>query len=162
MSADKFGGSTAVQDAGTPSVSTIGGDLTITGNVMSKGEIHLDGHVQGDVHCVALILGEDSNIEGNVTADDVVIRGRLIGSVQALRVTLQSTSHVEGDLTHQSLAMEEGAYFDGKSRPSENPLSTSQTKAEDLAAVEPPAVEGPEKRMDKPAAAFIRSLPGLD
>ena len=123
MSPDKFvGQSTGRQN------STIGEDLTITGNVTSKGEIHLDGHVRGDVHCVALVLGENSNVEGNVVAEDVVIRGRLIGSVQALRVTLQSESHVEGDLTYQSLAIEQGAFFDGKSRPS-GPLSTSQTTA---------------------------------
>src|SRR6516164_2517401 len=86
--------SSQAKDSGTLSVSTIGGDLTITGNVTSKGEIQLDGHVQGDVHCVALILGEDANVEGNVTADDVVIRGRLTGSIRALRVTLQSTSRM--------------------------------------------------------------------
>jgi cytoskeletal protein CcmA (bactofilin family) len=157
MSPDKFGQSTGGQNS---NVSTIGEDLTITGNVTSKGEIHLDGHVHGDVHCVGLLLGETANVEGNVTAEDVVIRGRLIGSVQALRVTLQSASHVEGDLTYQSLAIEQGAFFDGKSRPSENPLSKSQTTAEDLTAAEPqPVVQSPEKRQKKPEAAFVRSLP---
>ena len=82
--------SSRVKDSGTPT--TIGGDLTITGNVTSKGEIQLDGHVQGDIHCMALILGESANVEGNVTADDVVIRGRLIGSIRALRVMLQATA----------------------------------------------------------------------
>ena len=92
-----------MEDSGTRTVSTIGEDLTITGNVASKGEIHLDGHVQGDVNCGGLVLGENSSVEGNVTADDVVIGGRLIGSVRAFRLMLQSTSHVEGDLIHQSL-----------------------------------------------------------
>ena len=96
------------RDSDTLSVSNIGGDLTIVGNVTSKGEINLDGHVRGDIHCVALVLGENSSVEGNVAADDVVIRGRLIGSVKALRVTLQSNSHVQGDLIHQSLAIEQG------------------------------------------------------
>ena len=109
MSPDKFGQSTGGQNS--LSVSTIGGDLTITGNVTSKGEIQLDGHVHGDIHCVALVLGENSNVEGNVTADDVVIRGRLIGSVQALRVTLQSKSHVEGDLTYQKSCHRAGSLF---------------------------------------------------
>jgi cytoskeletal protein CcmA (bactofilin family) len=145
-----------VQDSGTRTVSTIGEDLTITGNVASKGEIHLDGHVRGDVHCGALFLGESSNVEGNVTADDVVIRGRLIGSVRAIRLMLQSTSHVEGDLIHQSLAMEQGAFFEGKSRRSENPLSTSQTTAENLAPSKP------EKQKEKPEAAFVRALPEPD
>ena len=154
--------SSRVKDSGTLSVSTIGGDLTITGNVTSKGEIQLDGHVQGDIHCVALILGESANVEGNVTAVDVVIRGRLIGSVQALRVTLQSTSHVEGDLTYQSLAIEQGAFFDGKSRPS-GPPSASQTTAEDLAATKSePVVDGSKKPKETQEAAFVRSIPEAD
>ena len=129
--------SAMARDSDTLSVSNIGGDLTIVGNVTSKGEINLDGHVRGDIHCVALVLGENSSVEGNVAADNVVIRGRLIGSVKALRVTLQSNSHVQGDLTHQSLAIEQGAFFDGKSLPSKNLLSTSQTIAEDSTSSEP-------------------------
>jgi cytoskeletal protein CcmA (bactofilin family) len=158
MSTDKFEGSPAVQDSGTLSVSTIGGDLTITGNVTSKGEINLDGHVRGDVRCVALFLGENSSVEGNVAADDVVIRGRLIGSVRALRVTLQSTSHVEGNVFHKSLAIEEGTHFEGESCPSEDPLSSSP---------EGPTVEphmnndgSPDAaKQPGPAKGFIRSLP---
>jgi len=62
-----------------------------------------------------LVLGENARLEGNVVAEKVVIGGRLIGSVQARLVTLQAKSRVEGDLFHQSLAMEHGAYFEGKS-----------------------------------------------
>jgi cytoskeletal protein CcmA (bactofilin family) len=149
-----------VQDSGARAISTIGEDLTITGNVASKGEIHLDGHVQGDVHCGALFLGENANVEGNVTADEVVIRGRLIGSVRAFRLMLQSTSHVEGDLIHQSLAMEQGAFFEGKSRRSDTPLSTSQPTAEKKAPSKPkPLDHDPEKQKEKPEAAFERALP---
>ena len=90
--------SNLVQGSSTPRISTIGEDLVITGNVTSKGEIQLDGQLQGDIHCVSLVLGESSRLEGGVIAEDVVIRGRLIGTVRALRVTLQSKCHVEGDL----------------------------------------------------------------
>ena len=162
MSTDKFKWSTA-RKSDTLSVSTISGDLTITGNVTSEGEIHLDGHVQGDIHCVALVLGESSNVEGNVTADEVLVRGRLIGSVRASRVTLQSTSHVEGDLTQQSLAMEQGAYFEGKSRRLEKPLSTSESTAVDSATTKPqPLVHGHEKHKNRPEAAFVRSIPDAE
>ena len=155
--------SSRVKDSGSLSVSTIGGDLTITGNVTSEDEIQLDGHVQGDIHCVALLLGESANVEGNVTADDVVIRGRLKGSIRALRVTLQSTSRVEGDLTHQSLAVEQGAYFEGRSNHSEDLLSVSQMTAEDLTATKSePVVDGSKKRKEKQEAAFVRSIPEAD
>ena len=70
----------------TLSISTIGEELTITGNVTSKGELHLNGQVQGDVRCAALVLGEKAQLEGNVVAENVMVRGRLIGSVRALTV----------------------------------------------------------------------------
>ena len=143
------------RDPDALSISTIGGDLTITGSVTSKGEINLDGHVEGDVHCVTLVLGENSSVKGDVAANDVVIRGRLIGSIKALGVMLQSTSHVEADITHKSLAIEQGAFFDGRSLPLKNGLSTSQLTVEDSTATGPVV----EKRKEKLETAFIRSLP---
>jgi cytoskeletal protein CcmA (bactofilin family) len=116
--------------------SIIGEDLTITGNVSSKGEIQVDGEIQGDVQCGSLLLGDKSQINGSVLAEDVVVRGRVLGSIRGLRVTLQAQSHVEGDIYHQSLAIEQGAYFEGKSRRTDDPLST---KADKPAASSTPA-----------------------
>ena len=70
--------STRAPESSTLSISTIAEDLTITGNVTSKGELHLHGQVQGDIRCVSLVLGEKAQLEGNVVAQDVIVRGRLI------------------------------------------------------------------------------------
>jgi cytoskeletal protein CcmA (bactofilin family) len=145
--------STQSREAGKTEASTIGEDLVITGNVDSKSKIHLEGSVCGDVSCVALVLGENAKLEGNVRADDVVVKGQLIGSIRAMRVTLHATSHVEGDLHHQSLAMEQGAYFEGKSRRSADPLAESGPQ---------PPLGGGERRNHRMAKAFIRSLPESD
>ena len=100
--------SARAQDSSLLSISTIGEDLTITGDVTSKGVLHLNGQVQGDVHCIALVLGESAKLEGSVVAEDVMVRGHLIGSVRALRVTLEAKSHVEGNLVHKTLSIEQG------------------------------------------------------
>jgi cytoskeletal protein CcmA (bactofilin family) len=150
--------SARAQDSSPLSISTIGEDLTITGNVTSNGELHLNGQIQGDVHCVALVLEENAQLEGSVVAEDVMVRGRLIGSVRALRVMLQSQAHVEGNLFHKSLAIEQGTHFEGESRPSENPLSASP---------EVPKVDSQPNRNGGLAAmnqrgsvkGFIKSLP---
>jgi cytoskeletal protein CcmA (bactofilin family) len=143
---------------GTRRTSTIGEDLTISGKITSQGEIHLDGHVQGDVQCVSVILGEGSQLEGGVIAEDVVVCGRLIGSVRALRVTLQCNSHVEGDIFHQSLAIEQGAFFEGESLRSEDPLSSDQLAA--LAPTEPELVGNGSKHQEgRPATVFAKSFP---
>jgi cytoskeletal protein CcmA (bactofilin family) len=114
--------------------SIIGEDLTVTGNVLSKGEVQVDGQIQGDVHCSSLIVGEKAQITGGIVAEDVVVRGQVMGSIRGVRVTLQASSHVEGDIFHQSLAIEQGAFFEGKSRRSEDPIATAPKL--DIAAAE--------------------------
>src|SRR5262249_12767264 len=109
--------------------SIIGEDLTITGNVASKGEIQVDGEIQGDIRCSSLLLGDKAHVKGGVVAEDVVVRGHLMGTIRGVRITLQAPSHVEGDILHQSLAIEQGAYFEGKSRRSDNPLAETPSGA---------------------------------
>jgi cytoskeletal protein CcmA (bactofilin family) len=107
--------------------SIIGEDLTIKGNITSKGEIQVDGEIEGDIRCGSLLLGDKSKVTGGVAAEDIVVRGHIVGSVRGLRITLQAQSHVEGDIFHQSLAIEQGAYFEGKSRRSDDPLAEIKT-----------------------------------
>lgn len=109
--------------------SVIGGDLTVVGNLESKGEIQIEGNVQGDVHASRIVVGAGARITGSLVADDIVVQGTVMGSVRGNRVTLQSASKLEGDVFHQSLAIEQGAYFEGKSRRSDNPKDGAATMA---------------------------------
>lgn len=106
--------------------SRIGADLVIVGNLLSKGEVQIDGEVQGDVHAVNVIVGETARITGGIVADEVIVRGTVMGSVRGKRVVLQSSSKVEGDIFHSQLAIEQGAFFEGKSRRVDDPTAGIQ------------------------------------
>ena len=107
-------------------VSVIGADLAIIGNLVSKGEVHIEGEVQGDLYGSLVQIGERARITGGIIADEVVVRGHVMGSIRSKKVMLQTSSHVEGDIYHQSLAIEQGAFFEGKSRRSEDPTAGVQ------------------------------------
>jgi cytoskeletal protein CcmA (bactofilin family) len=130
--------SQAVRSADRGSASMIGADLTVIGNLVSKGEVQVDGEIQGDIHGTSIIIGERARITGAVVAEDVIVRGQINGSIRGHRVTLQSSSRVEGDIYHQSLAIEQGAFFEGKSRRSDDPIAGIVTptvsRAEDAEA----------------------------
>ncbi len=113
----------AVMAAGTPGggASVIGADLTIVGNLQSNGEVQIEGTVQGDLTASRLVVGPHAKITGSLIAEDIVVQGTVMGSIRGNRVTLQSSSKVEGDILHQSLAIEQGAFFEGKSRRAESP-----------------------------------------
>ena len=104
-------------------ISVLGPNLTINGDLISKGELRVDGEVQGDIRGVRVVIGETARVTGGVVAEDVIILGHVMGSVRGLRVSLQSASHVEGDVYHQALVMEQGAFFEGRSRRADNPMA---------------------------------------
>lgn len=95
--------------------SMIAQGVAIKGDVMGDGELHLDCVVQGDIRVGKLVLGPNARVEGALYAQVIEIHGKVTGSVQAKQVRLYGTSSVEGDITHEQLAMETGAHFQGRS-----------------------------------------------
>ncbi|MGE5266240.1 MAG: bactofilin family protein [Deltaproteobacteria bacterium] len=128
-------------ERGTPSV--IGPELQITGNLVSRGEVQIDGEINGDVHGSHVVVGERATVTGGIVADEVVVRGHVMGSVRGKRVLLQSTCRVEGDVYHLTLAIEQGAYFEGKSRRTDDPTAGYGVAAQPEPAVAPPPAAEP-------------------
>jgi cytoskeletal protein CcmA (bactofilin family) len=103
-------------------VSVIGPDLAITGNLESTGEVQIEGDVQGDIHAGRIVVGAQGRVVGDLLADEIVIGGVVQGSIRGNSLTFQGASHIEGDVYHRKLAIEQGAYFEGKSRRSDDPM----------------------------------------
>ena len=104
-------------DAGPKSV--IGNDLKIIGQglkIISQGTLQVDGEIEGDVGGVEVIIGERGKVTGTVAAERVIVRGTISGVIRGSTVTLQSSSNVQGDVHHMSLAIEQGAMFEGRCR----------------------------------------------
>ena len=100
--------------------------LTITGTLESEGEIHVEGRVDGDIRCAHLTVGKDAKVNGNITAEALVIRGEVKGTIRANSVTLLDSSGVESEIFHKSLSIEEGARFEGQSRRSPDPIKDAR------------------------------------
>jgi cytoskeletal protein CcmA (bactofilin family) len=99
--------------------SVIGNDLKIIGQglkIISQGTLQVDGEVEGDVGGNEVIIGEKGRVTGTVAAERVIVRGQIAGVIRGVTVTLQASSKVEGDIHHMSLAIEQGAEFDGRCR----------------------------------------------
>ncbi len=107
--------------ANAPSI--ISADLTVVGTLISSGDLQVDGRIEGDIRASALVIGDEASIQGDVYAEEAIVRGRVEGGIRAKKVQLCATSHVEGNILHEALAMEAGAFFEGNCRHSDNPLS---------------------------------------
>ena len=61
------------------------------------------------------LIARGAHVTGTVAAERVVIDGKVEGPIQGREVILKSQANVVGDIHHQSLAIESGAFFDGRS-----------------------------------------------
>ena len=95
--------------------SLIGAEMTFEGNISGGGEVQIDGTIKGDVRVEHVTIGDGGMVEGGVYAEAVEVRGRVSGSITAKQVRLYGACHVDGDITHEQLAMETGAFFQGRS-----------------------------------------------
>lgn len=95
---------------------TVPRQATIEGAVEYPGPMIVSGTVNGDVTCGSLTISERGAVNGSVRADTVVVLGEINGEVFANTLTLKSASTVTGDIFHNQLILEDGCYFEGKSR----------------------------------------------
>jgi len=100
----------AVQQ-GEPSY--IASDTSFEGNINTNGEIHIDGELRGHVRAHTCLVDRHGEVIGGITAQYVVVRGRVVGPVNAKQVTIQSGAHVEGNVVHEGLSIENGAFVMG-------------------------------------------------
>jgi cytoskeletal protein CcmA (bactofilin family) len=89
--------------------------LKIVGSVTAEGLVELNGQVEGEIHCTSLIVSRQAQVIGTIQAERVVVDGSVEGPIRGGQVILKSQAHVVGDIHHQSLAIETGAVFDGRS-----------------------------------------------
>jgi len=126
-----------------PKVATLVAEhMTIEGGVAGEGELHVDGVVRGDIRVSRLTIGETGHVEGTITAESVENKGRIVGAVTAKQVRLHATAYMDGDITHEQLAMELGAFFQGRSLKFQRPTG-AQAAPVQPATLPPPKTEGP-------------------
>ena len=97
----------------------IDASVNILGCLQTDGEVQIDGQINGDVRCGHLTVGRTGAIIGDISAEEIVIRGKVKGAIRTGRVIIQAGAHVESDIWHDKLTIEEGAYFKGCCTPND-------------------------------------------
>jgi cytoskeletal protein CcmA (bactofilin family) len=135
-------------------LSTLTAGVRYEGNISGGGDLQVDGSLKGDVRLSRVMIGESGSIEGSVTADQIEVRGRISGSLTGKAVRLMATARVEGDITQEQLAIEPGAWFQGRSIQAKRELPLA-------AALEAPAEPAPRPERYQPEKPVAPAMPGL-
>jgi cytoskeletal protein CcmA (bactofilin family) len=97
--------------------SVLGADTAIRGDIDASADLHIDGKVEGDITCAALVQGESSEIAGSVSAETARLSGLIRGTITARELVILKSARIEGDVHYDALTIEQGARVDGRLTP---------------------------------------------
>lgn len=101
---------------GPAGVSVVAAGTEITGEVTTRGDLRIEGRVEGDVHTRGeVVVSDGGSVKGDVDADVVVVEGRIDGTVTARQVArFRRGCHVSADIESPAVQLDEGAGFNGR------------------------------------------------
>jgi cytoskeletal protein CcmA (bactofilin family) len=100
-------------------------DVEIKGNIKFSGELALDGKLDGDIQTDGTLnLGDSAVINGHITAQSVVVRGKVHGHITAKeKIDIKAKAELFGDIRASKLVIEEGVTFVGKTEVNPNKVA---------------------------------------
>jgi cytoskeletal protein CcmA (bactofilin family) len=128
------------------SKNVLGSDVEIKGNIKFSGELTFDGKLDGEIHTEGtLSLGDGAVVNGNISAQSVVVRGKVNGNITAKeKIDIKSKTELFGDIRAAKLAIEEGVTFVGKTEVNPNKVSPTAPPSR---PAETPKIPEPAGRM---------------
>lgn len=113
-------------NSGVPSI--LASDLIITGEIVTDGDVQVEGRLDGNITATSLTIGEQGAVNGNIKAESVLIRGKVSGKINAASVDLAETANVQADIVQDHLIIANGAFFDGKCSRRSKPAQAKAAK----------------------------------
>lgn len=97
-------------------LSIVARDMTITGDMETKGVVKVEGRIKGTIRAEAqVIISPGAMIEGDLYTKEAVVAGEIQGTINATeRVELQATALVRGDIATPRIAILEGGKVTGE------------------------------------------------
>ncbi len=94
----------------------IGAGTSITGNMVSNGDIRIDGILKGNLNAKAKILiGPDGMVEGDVEGQQADVLGKVVGKIKVKELLhLRGKATVHGDIHAGKLQIEPTVTFNGQ------------------------------------------------
>ena len=98
--------------------SLIGEDIKIIGNIEGKGNLRVDGTIEGDINYDGnIVIGETGKVQGSIKSGDVSLAGTIKGNVTSkTKLVILPTGKLIGDVQVPNFIIQENAKFQGTSK----------------------------------------------
>lgn len=84
-------------------------DVELKGKITEKDDIILGCKFDGNVVAEKINLAPTADINGDISASEIEVNGRIKGSITGTKVAIKKGCDVNGDVIGESISIEDGA-----------------------------------------------------
>lgn len=114
-----------MNSANNPVKNILTSEVEIKGNLKFTGELLFEGKLDGEIQTDGVLaLGDSAIITGNISAQSVVVRGKVTGNISAKeKIEIKAKAEIFGDIRATKLIVEEGVTYVGKTEVNPNKVA---------------------------------------
>ena len=91
-------------------------ETSIIGDIITQGNIRIEGRVEGALESKnKIVIGDSAQVIGDIQAMEAEVSGHIDGAIHCKgTLYLKKTAYINGDIFAKKLIIENGAVFNGK------------------------------------------------
>ena len=89
--------------------SVIGTNVRITGSIIASERLVFAGCLDGELDGDSIHITSEGQVNGDVSAKDLLVEGRIDGKIKAVKVRLTPSAVFRGEMASSGITIDEGA-----------------------------------------------------
>ena len=94
--------------------SIISEGFEFVGTITSEGTLIISGSVKGKITARFVLVDVEGQVEGELNADSLMIKGKVVGDVQCQDLNVGPRAFVDGSISYQNIHIQRGGKIAGK------------------------------------------------
>ena len=119
------------EKSGNNSLSIITQGIDFVGEVITEGDIHIDGSMNGIIRANEVVIGPHGNFEGEIISNTFIVTGYAKGKFTVKNLHVKKEGLVQGKAKYEFIVVESGGKIQGELgvvKPPKQPIKNKENK----------------------------------
>ena len=95
-------------------LSIIGEGIDFSGEIITEGNIHIDGTMRGTIRANEVVIGPNGDFDGEIIADILIISGTIKGKFTIKNLHIRKDGLLQGKAKYEVLVVDIGGRIQGE------------------------------------------------
>ena len=96
------------------SLSIIAQGIDFVGEIVTEGNIHIDGNMKGSIKAHEVVIGPEGDFEGEINSDYLIVSGKSKGKYVVKNIHIKKEGFIQGKAKYELIVVDAGGKIQGE------------------------------------------------